>query len=130
MYLKFRKPGKKAATKQIDPEGTPFEEVIDEKTVTTKDPDMEQETIIVEEEDLNNATRIVVKRVMEVIHPMLEKLNTAAAQYKKEAEAGRDSNTDDPLVKLQEAATERLALQERKVAARLGKIQARIAKTK
>ena len=127
MYLKFRKPGKKSTTSAIDPSGTPFEEVIEEKT----HPKMEHKHITIDEAHLEEATKIVVQRVMEKLQPFLDKLAEAVEQQKKEtAVAGKENTLADQLTKLQEAATERMAIQEQRVAGKLGKIQARITKAR
>lgn len=128
MYLKFRKPGKKNAKLKIEMEETSFEEIVEiEKR---NNPEMEKEPLTVEETHINEAVRIVVKKTMEILQPLLDKLGEAVAQQKKEAEANKETDLADHLTKLHAAAVDRLALQEQKVAVRMGKVQARIAKTK
>ncbi len=123
MYLKFNKRKKRGTNILIESTDTPFEEIIE-----IKESGMEKEQIVIEEDHLKEATRIVVKRTMEVLQPLLDKLAEAVVQHKKETNT--EPSPGDELKKMHDAALQRLATQENKVAARMGKIQARIARTK
>jgi hypothetical protein len=81
----------------------------------------------ISDEHLKEATKLVVKNVMEVLQPLLDKLAEAVAQQKQEANAASQPiSLEDQLAKLKEASAERLALQEQKIALRMQKLQSRL----
>ena len=85
-----------------------------------------------EESEMKQATKSVVKEVMKVLNPLLEKLNEANEQLKQQqpqmpsamnmSQDGLASN----LEKLQKVSEERMKNQELKVAARMQKMQNRL----
>lgn len=79
------------------------------------------------DQQMNQATKLVVKNVMEILQPLLDKLGEAVAQQKEEANAaGQSMSLEDQLKKLKEASAQRVAMQEQKIALRMQQLQARI----
>lgn len=79
------------------------------------------------DQQINQATKLVVKNVMEILQPLLDKLAEAVAQQKEEANvAGQSMSLEEQLKKLKEASAQRVAMQEQKIALRMQQLQARI----
>lgn len=130
-YLRFNTLKREHAEKQPQPvEVNPPEVVVTEKPTPPAEPVASETTIAIDEMQLSEATRIVVRETMKVLQPLLDKLGEAVEQQKQEAAAKQASATEDPLAKMKEAASERVKLQEQKIAQRVNQIQSRIAKGK
>lgn len=91
------------------------------------------EEVQLEEEEMKKATQAVVKEALKVLNPLLEKLNEANEQLKQQ-QTTRPPAIDmsqDGLAKnleqLQKVSEEKLKNQELKVAARMKKMQSRLA---
>lgn len=80
----------------------------------------------INDEDIKEATRLVVRETMEVIQPLLEKLNQANEEFNNaQANTGTAPSFDQQLSNLQQAAQDRQKLQEQKVAMKMSKLQSR-----
>lgn len=88
----------------------------------------EAEKVTIEQEDLEAATKVVVKEVMKVLQPLLDKLHEANEQFRHNQQSTSTDNTpsfEQQIANLQNAAKERIRIQEHKVAKKLRKIQTR-----